>query len=828
MGNIIVKVVTFPANSTQAFTFTPTWGVPFSLINGQSNDSGPLAPDLYSVPQTTIPGWSTTSSQIPLFIDLISDPGITVTITFTNVQMNHITVEKVTSPSASPQSFDFTPSWGNPFSLTDGESNSTDGLSPGTYSVAETPVAGWTTATSQDPSALVLSVPVASSLILQSKTAILTDADPTLTFNNPVTAGSFLIAFGVLTGLPGDLGDVLSFTDPNNGTWVNQPCVRLLVPNLFIEPSVAGPAIAGATTVSVSFLFPGDTLVLFICELSGVALLDFIGGAVQGLSIPFLIPSGGHTDAVIAFGYGPGVGVGSESTLIDTLTSGGNTFVSEIQVVYPTPSARSTLTGSDPTNSEMVYLAFQIPGDEVSVTFTNTFGQTPTGTITVAKATVPSGSPQAFDFTPDYLAPFTLTDGQSNNSGDLNAGTYSIVETPVAGWSTMASQDPSAIVLNPGDNLTVTFTNTQLGRIIVKKVTQPSNSAQAFTFTPSWGVPFSLTNGQSHNSGPLAPGTYSVVETALGQWITTTSQDPSAIVLGAGETITITFTNTYIRPCFSPLWRSSQFSSTAFNAAYNVKPGKPLAWDVLGESPLQLRLMPPPVATGILEFLTVQTGPTLNPAAGVLLGILDMLSPAIKWGAMADLLSQEGEAQDLVRADYCRKRYQEFVEISRVSPAIIQAQIQGVVCMTGAVEDADSFNPNWECLKSGTRQPTALISAGLNLIAPCPLPDTTGPYSVTLDVAANADIPVNNAAFVQLGKEHLDAILDEAQHLASFKQGGDEFLATVPLHENFVKQAGIYNDRLRGTSTYLDAVQGLSQRQAAKSPRRSSDVEITP
>jgi hypothetical protein len=259
-----------------------------------------------------------------------------------------------------------------------------------------------------------------------------------------------------------------------------------------------------------------------------------------------------------------------------------------------------------------------------------------------------------------------------------------------------------------------------------------------------------------------------------------------------------------------------------------VKAGKPLAWDVLGESPLQLRLMPPPVVTGILEFLTVQTGPALNPSAGVLLGILDMLSPAIKWGALADLLSQEGEAQDLVRADYCRKRYQEFVEIARVSPAIIQGQIQGVVCMTGAVEDADSFNPNWECLKSRTRQPTALISAGLNLIAPCPLPDTTGPYSVTLDVAANADIPTSNANFVQVGKEHLDAILDEAQHLASFKQGGDEFLATVPLHQNFVREAGIYNERLRGTTTYLDAVQGLSQRQAAKSPRRASDVEVTP
>ena len=119
-------------------------------------------------------------------------------------------------------------------------------------------------------------------------------------------------------------------------------------------------------------------------------------------------------------------------------------------------------------------------------------------------------------------------------------------------------------------------------------------------------------------------------------------------------------------------------------------------------------------------------------------------------------------------------------------------------------------------------------SAGLNLIAPCPQPDPTGPYSVTLDLVTNANIPANNGAYVQLGQEQLDAILDEAQHLAAFKMGGNEFAQTMPLHANFVREAGIYNDRLRGTSTYLDATQAQSQKEAAKAPRRESDVEVTP
>jgi hypothetical protein len=279
---------------------------------------------------------------------------------------------------------------------------------------------------------------------------------------------------------------------------------------------------------------------------------------------------------------------------------------------------------------------------------------------------------------------------------------------------------------------------------------------------------------------------------------------------------------------YSPLWRSSQFGSSAFQPGYNVKPAQPLAFDILGESPLQMRLMPPPIASGNLDMLTVQTGPTLNPAAEVVIGILDCLTPAIKWGAMADLLSQDGEAQDLKRAAYCRQRYLEFVEIARTMAVIIQAQINGVVCPTGAVVDADSFFTGWQTPPTATQQPVSIISAGLNLIAPCPQPDSTGPYSVTLDLVTNANIPANNGAYVQLGQEQLDAILDEGQSLALFKEGGNEALAGIALHQNFVREAGIYNDRLRGTSTYLDAVQGQSQREAAKAPRRESDVEVTP
>lgn len=173
-----------------------------------------------------------------------------------------------------------------------------------------------------------------------------------------------------------------------------------------------------------------------------------------------------------------------------------------------------------------------------------------TGNIVVVKETLPPGDPQIFTFTPSYnqATPFTLTDGHANDSGPLSTGTYSVVESPVAGWETTTDIDPSAIVVSPGTTSTITFTNTKSGRIIIEKVTDPSDSVESFIFTPSYGARFSLMDGQSNDSGFLSPGTYSIVETPVPGWVSTPSQDPSSIVLGAGETITIIFTNTPALP----------------------------------------------------------------------------------------------------------------------------------------------------------------------------------------------------------------------------------------------------------------------------------------
>jgi cysteine-rich repeat protein len=188
-------------------------------------------------------------------------------------------------------------------------------------------------------------------------------------------------------------------------------------------------------------------------------------------------------------------------------------------------------------------------GETVTCTFTNT----QQGKIIVEKQTNPDGSTQLFTFSTDYSADFQLSDGQTNDSGFLDPGTYSVSETVPAGWELDSAtcddgSDPSSIDLGAGETVTCTFTNVEDAFIIVEKQTDPDGSTQLFTFSTDYSADFQLSDGQTNNSGDLDPGTYSVSETVPAGWELESAtcddgSDPSSIDLSAGETVTCTFTN---------------------------------------------------------------------------------------------------------------------------------------------------------------------------------------------------------------------------------------------------------------------------------------------
>ena len=130
----------------------------------------------------------------------------------------------------------------------------------------------------------------------------------------------------------------------------------------------------------------------------------------------------------------------------------------------------------------------------------------------VEKQTDPDGSAQSFAFDASYDADgFSLSDGQSNDSGDL-ARDYSVSETVPAGWGSTARVCSDGSPANAiaryaaGETVTCVFTNTLGAEIVVEKQTDPDGDPQSFSFSASYDADgFSLSDGQSERSG-LAAG----------------------------------------------------------------------------------------------------------------------------------------------------------------------------------------------------------------------------------------------------------------------------------------------------------------------------------
>lgn len=266
---------------------------------------------------------------------------------------------------------------------------------------------------------------------------------------------------------------------------------------------------------------------------------------------------------------------------------------------------------------------------------------------------------------------------------------------------------------------------------------------------------------------------------------------------------------------YVPLWREDERLLTAADQGWSVNPGTPEAYSVMAPPPLQVQLSPIPQSSGQIEVLTVDST-TLNPASmATVLGIPDQLTPAVKWGALADLLGKDGIARDPARSQYCEQRYMQYVQLARALPVVIHAEINGVPLIPCTLQEEESANPLWE---NSSGAPTDLILAAPNLIALNPVPD--GVYSVACDVVREPPIPVNDGDFVQVGREQMDMILDYAEHLALFKVYGAEWHATDRQAMSFFTQALTYNQRISASARSSLVASMQSQRQKHAIPRR--------
>ena len=242
--------------------------------------------------------------------------------------------------------------------------------------------------------------------------------------------------------------------------------------------------------------------------------------------------------------------------------------------------------------------------------------------------------------------------------------------------------------------------------------------------------------------------------------------------------------------------------------------GPPQVYSVAATPPVSLQLGPPPAVVGNLDLVVVQSGPQLSLGPSVL-GVPDDLAWGVKWGVLADLLSRDGQAKDPTRALYCEQRYREAVELAALYPTIVQTAVNGVPVFTGSVFDMDAFANGWQNAPAGT--PTAAGLVGRNLLALSPAPANGA--QVYLDMVVNIPVPVLAGDYLQVPPDVIPAILDYAQHLASFKMGGSEFAVTDQQRTNLLYEAANYNSRLRQANFYNAAVRNLASRQQAQVPR---------
>jgi hypothetical protein len=250
---------------------------------------------------------------------------------------------------------------------------------------------------------------------------------------------------------------------------------------------------------------------------------------------------------------------------------------------------------------------------------------------------------------------------------------------------------------------------------------------------------------------------------------------------------------------YTLLWRTDENELFNWMQGWSVNPGAVSAYSVIATPPVRIQLAPIPSISGTLDLVTINSGAALT-LGPVVLGIPDDLSWAVKWGALADLLTKDGPPSDPFRAAYCEQRYQQGVMLAKLTATVMFAYLDSNQVQPVSLFDLDcdpAHAANWQ--NDATGNPGTMAVAGMNLIALDP-PPNIGPHSVMLDVLRNFPVPVADSDIVQVGQEQLDVILDYSEHLATFKMSGAEFQATQPAFDRMVRLAHMQNEQWRAFS----------------------------
>jgi hypothetical protein len=267
------------------------------------------------------------------------------------------------------------------------------------------------------------------------------------------------------------------------------------------------------------------------------------------------------------------------------------------------------------------------------------------------------------------------------------------------------------------------------------------------------------------------------------------------------------------------LERGDAESFRTFTPLYLQNNTSPLRYDVISGPPLAITLDTNVPLSGVLQTLIMQAEAVPDPPNATPLGIPDDFAWVPLFGALSDLLSSQEESLDLTRAKYCMERYSQGLQLLQKAPWLLEGRVNGVAQAITSSIAADRFNVNWQTNPNSFPQ---IVTAGTDIYAPTPL---VAGNSIVLVVIQNAPIPASGSDQIQVPRDIMDAILDEAEHLAQFKRGGSEFEASMSLHKSFLSTAQRWDTRNRMEGIFPTTLRSDTPREEIQMPRFSGGAK---
>ena len=161
---------------------------------------------------------------------------------------------------------------------------------------------------------------------------------------------------------------------------------------------------------------------------------------------------------------------------------------------------------------------------------------------------------------------------------------------------------------------------------------------------------------------------------------------------------------------FYTLWRVDQFDLTSTAPGWFTTPGLPSDYSTVLQQPIMIQLSPPPKDVGSLIILANNSGGLLTPQnSPTVLGVPSDFSWIVRFGALANLFSQDGPGQDSSRAQYCQTRWNDGIQLARIANFVRFAYQDGTPNFVSAMSELDYTKPVW--VRSLPGVPT---SVGLN------------------------------------------------------------------------------------------------------------------